>query len=103
MVVFTQRCLKWPRFNPSHFPEANLAMTVEQNIQRQNSFDKLTELVRNKLELKRPVFFIPGWTDEACVCWKTPYLKGGTCIKEWTPKVIKNSELVNYISFSVAS
>lgn len=76
-------------------------MTIEQNTQRQNAAGKLEELARNKLELKRPVFFIPGWTDEACVCWMTPYLKRGTCIKEWAPKILRNPELVNYISFSV--
>jgi len=75
-------------------------MTIAQDNQRQNAVGKLEELVENKLELKRPVFFIPGWTDESCVCWMTPYLKRGTCIKEWAPKVIKNFDLVNYVSFS---
>ncbi len=23
-----------------------------------------------KLSLKRPVFFVPGWTDEWCGCWQ---------------------------------
>ena len=75
-------------------------MTTTQDNQRQNAAGKLEELAKNKLELKRPVFFIPGWTDEACVCWMTPYLKRGTCIKEWAPKILRNPELVNYISFS---
>ena len=76
-------------------------MTTEQNNQRQNAAGKLEELAKNKLELTRPVFFIPGWTDESCVCWMTPYLKRGTCIKEWAPKILRKPELVNYISFSV--
>lgn len=42
-------------------------MTTEQNNQRQNAAGKLEELAKNKLVLKRSVFFIPGWTDETCV------------------------------------
>lgn len=75
-------------------------MSTKQNTQRQNATGKLEKLIENKLELKRPVFFIPGWTDEACVCWSTPYLKRGTCLKEWVRKVVKNPGLVNYVSFT---
>ena len=75
-------------------------MTITQNNQRKNAVDRLEELAKNKLELKRPVFFIPGWTDEACVCWMTPYLKRGTCIKGWAPQIIKNFDLIDYVSFS---
>lgn len=75
-------------------------MTTAQNNQRKNASDKLEDLVEAKLELKRPVFFIPGWTDENCVCWMTPYLKRDACVKEWVAKIVKNLELVNYISFS---
>ena len=75
-------------------------MTTEQNNQRKNAADRLEELAKKKLELKRPVFFIPGWTDEACVCWMTPYLSRGTCMKEWVLKIIKNPNLVNFVSFS---
>ena len=49
-------------------------MSVDQNNQRQNAVEKLEELAENKIELKRPVFFIPGWKDETCVCWESPYL-----------------------------
>ena len=75
-------------------------MTTEQNNQRKNAADRLEELAKNKLELKRPVFFIPGWTDESCVCWMSPYLSRGMCMKEWVPRIIKNPDLVNYVSFS---
>lgn len=76
-------------------------MTIDQNKQRKNAADKLEELAKNKIELKRPVFFIPGWTDETCVCWMTPYLKRDICIKEWAKKVVKNADFINYVSFSV--
>ena len=39
-------------------------MITEQKNQRKNAAGKLEELAKNKLELKRPVFFIPGWTDK---------------------------------------
>src|SRR3989338_10480597 len=76
-------------------------MTIAQNNQRKNASDKLEDLVWNKLELKRPVFFIPGWTDETCVCWKSPYLKRDVCIKDWSKKVVKNPDYINYVSFPV--
>lgn len=75
-------------------------MSTTQDNQRKNAADKLAELAENKLELKRPVFFIPGWTDESCVCWMVPYSKRDTCIKEWAGKVVKNPELVTHVSFS---
>ncbi len=76
-------------------------MTTVQNSQRQNATDKLEELASNRLELKRPVFFIPGWTDETCVCWKSPYLKRDVCIKDWSKKIIKNPDQINYVTFTV--
>lgn len=46
-------------------------MTIAQNNQpacrrgrRKNAAGKLEELAKNKLELKRPVFFIHGWTTK---------------------------------------
>ncbi len=75
-------------------------MSKEQSDQRKNATDKLDALAKDKLELKRPVFFIPGWTDESCICWITPYLKRDICLKEWVAKVVKNPEMTKYVSFS---
>lgn len=59
-----------------------------------------------KFELKRDVFFIHGWGDEANVCWTHPYTETGKnrrrdwyyTIKEWLDdKVVKRHERVHYV------
>ena len=46
-------------------------MIKERKEQREKAVGKLKDLVKNKINLKRPVFFVPGWTDEDNTCWKT--------------------------------
>lgn len=75
-------------------------MREERKRQRENALKELEELSRNKIELKRPVFFVPGWTDEGCVCWKTSYQKGYIPTKNWISKTVKNDDLANYVTFS---
>ena len=75
-------------------------MREERKRQLENALKRLDELSQNKIELKRPVFFVPGWTDEDCVCWKTAYQKGYTPIKEWISKTVKNADVANYVTFS---
>lgn len=72
----------------------------ERKRQKQNALDKLSELSSKKIEIKRPVFFVPGWTDESCVCWKTSYLKSYTPIKDWISSIAKNGEMANFVTFS---
>lgn len=76
-------------------------MQEERKRQKKNALKKLEELAENKIELKRPVFFVPGWTDENCACWKISYQKGYTPIKDWISRTTKNSDLAEYITFSV--
>ncbi len=48
------------------------------------------------LRLKRPVFLVPGWTDQACFCWTEPYTEGGVArrpgweytIQDWVEKIV---------------
>jgi len=75
-------------------------MQEERKRQKQNALDKLNELAKSKICLKRPVFFVPGWTDEECVCWKSAYLKNYVSIKEWISAIAENSEIANYVTFS---
>lgn len=75
-------------------------MLEERKRQKKNALDKLNKFSESKIKLKRPVFFVPGWTDEECVCWKFPYIKNYVPIKEWITTVVENSEIVYYVTFS---
>src|ERR1041385_581640 len=41
----------------------------ERQSQKDNAQALFDRYRKNKLTLKRPVFFVPGWTDEAGRCW----------------------------------
>ena len=73
-------------------------MRKERKRQKQNALNKLEEFMKNKIALKRPVFFVPGWTDESCACWMESN-KINICIKDWFDKICSNSEEVRYINF----
>ena len=60
-------------------------MRKERKRQKQNALNKLEEFTKNKIALKRPVFFVPGWTDESCACWRESN-KINICIKDWFDK-----------------
>ena len=74
-------------------------MKEERKRQKQAALNKLKEFFRNKISLKRPVFFVPGWTDESCANWAQPY-KSFLSIREWIERICNNRELVNFIKFS---
>lgn len=75
-------------------------MREERKQQRQNALKELNAFSHEKVELKRPVFFVPGWTDEMGMCWKTAYRKGYIPIKDWIKKTAKNHNLAEYITFT---
>lgn len=83
-------------------PTTNSTQEKREEIRKQkrDAVKKLEELAEDKIKLKRPVFFVPGWTDEDNTCWKTPYLKSYTPIKEWISRMAKNSNLAEYITFT---
>ena len=68
--------------------------------QKQNAVKQLEALEQKPGKLQRPVFFVPGWRDEGNVCWMKPYSKGYTALAEWLPRVVKNPELAEYITFT---
>lgn len=74
-------------------------MIEERRKQKQAAFNKLKALFRNKIGLKRPVFFVPGWTDESCANWTYPY-RLSPPIKEWFKKICSNLGLVNFVTFT---
>lgn len=66
--------------------------------QAQEALEQLNTWKQDKIVLKRPVFFVPGWTDEDCKCWtlgeydKIP-------IKQWINDITKNFNEAHYITF----
>ncbi len=54
------------------------------------------------LHLNRPVFFVPGWTDQGCLCWTEPYVEGGGdrragweyTIQDWVESVVEPEDRV---------
>ena len=62
------------------------------------ALSKLTEFKQNKITLKYPVFFVPGWTDESCSVWQVPY-GGNQSVKQWLNEVAINPGLAQYITF----
>ena len=75
-------------------------MIEERKKQKQNALLKLNQFVQEKLTLKRPVFFVPGWTDEDNTWWTVSNKKFGISVKEWFLRIFNNCDLVEYITFS---
>ena len=75
-------------------------MREERKRQKQNALNKLEEFTNVKITLKRPVFFVPGWTDEDNTWWTISNKKFGISVKEWFSGIFKNCDLVEYITFS---
>ena len=44
-------------------------MREEREEQKNDAIAQLNKFKNNKITLERPVFFVPGWTDESCQCW----------------------------------
>jgi hypothetical protein len=62
----------------------------------------LAGLEQNKVTLPRPVFFVPGWTDERGEAWLVPYRSGYVTMKEWIQRTVKNPEIALFVTFSDA-
>lgn len=65
---------------------------------------ELRKFANKRIKLKRDVFFVPGWTDEGCMCWTEPYTEGGIdrrqgweyTVKDWE-YIIENPEKMHYL------
>ena len=64
-----------------------------------NALKVLMGYRKNKIALQRPVFFVPGWTDESCANWNMAY-KSSPPIKEWFKLVSSNYKLANFVTFT---
>lgn len=79
-------------------------MPTELSLKKTEYRNKLKAYKNNKIRLKRDVFFIPGWTDQACICWIEPYTESGIdrragweyTVKDWE-YIIENPEKIHYL------
>lgn len=68
--------------------------------EKRKATEELERFVQAELAFERPVFFVPGWTDEANLCWTSPYVSGYTPVKKWISRITSNPELADYVIFS---
>jgi len=76
-------------------------MPTELSLKKTEARNKLRKF---KIRLKRDVFFVPGWTDQACVCWTEPYMESGIdrragweyTVKDWE-YILENPEKMHYL------
>jgi len=75
-------------------------MNEERKRQKQNALTQLNQYVSGKLTLARPVFFVPGWTDEDNTWWTTTDEKLGVSAEKWFSDIFTNDDLATYVTFS---
>ncbi len=76
-------------------------MPTELSLKKTAKRERLRKL---KIRLKKDIFFVPGWTDQACICWTEPYVESGAdrrkgweyTVKDWE-YIIENPEKMHYI------
>lgn len=67
-----------------------------------DSISSLHQLINNKVKLKRPVFFIPGWNDDNCRCWAASN-KGNIPLKDWLRSMVTNFQDAYFVNFQAES
>jgi len=76
-------------------------MPTELSLKKTECRNKLRQL---KIKLERDIFFVAGWTDQACLSWTEPYMESGVdrrtgweyTIKDWE-HIVENPEKMHYI------
>ena len=78
--------------------------TFTQTIETQKSvaLTQLNTWTQTPATLKRPVFFVPGWTDDICKGWTIGYSRLNTPMQDWADKIFTNPNLGYFINFSKA-
>jgi hypothetical protein len=77
--------------------------------QKKKALEEIDQFARDKITLKRDIFFVPGWTGEEGDSWLKPYpkrLKGHISVKECLEKVLKDPKdeikKAHFVTFSEA-
>ena len=79
-------------------------MPSELSLKKTEARSKLRKFAKSKIKLNRDVFFVPGWTDQGCICWTEPYMESGVdrragweyTVKDWE-YVLENPERMHYL------
>jgi len=71
----------------------------ERKKQRDESLAQLNTFKQKKISLIRPVFFVPGWTDEDCKCWAKGQW-GQLSIRQWFEDIVTNHCEAHFITFT---
>ena len=68
--------------------------------ERQQAVAQLEALAQHPPTLQRPVFFVPGWTDEQNRCWTSPYRSGDVTINTLLARTMRNPTSARYVTFT---
>lgn len=79
-------------------------MPTELSLKKTEVRQNLRKFKDKKIKLKRDVFFVLGWTDQACICWTEPYMESGVdrragweyTVKDWE-YILENPERMHYL------
>jgi hypothetical protein len=79
-------------------------MPTQLSLKLTKAHNELRKFKNNKIKLKRDVFLVPGWTDQACLCWTEPYTESGIdrtpgweyTVKDWG-YIFENPEKMHYL------
>lgn len=70
--------------------------------EKSDALAQLKSWTQKPVALKRPVFFVPGWTDDINKGWTIPYTKSNISMEEWGDRIFSNPNWAYYLNFSKA-
>jgi pimeloyl-ACP methyl ester carboxylesterase len=74
--------------------------TEERRIAIAKAAKELEGIAQQGLKLKRPVFFVPGWTGEDSSTWLKPNTSRNIAPKIWIDRIFRNAaDYVTYVDF----
>src|SRR3989338_453014 len=79
--------------------DARRRMLARREAQKREATAQLEKLAREKPRLLRPVFFVPGWTDERNSNWIEPFNRHHISAKQWADKIFLNPKEAVFITF----
>jgi len=77
-------------------------MREEREEQKNDAIAQLNKFKNNKITLERPVFFVPGWTDESCQCW-TADEENKDSVKTCLEGMCSNFNFAHFVNFEEES
>ncbi len=90
-----------PLLSPTPLPED---ISEERRLAMAQAIGELEALASQGLLLKRPVFFVPGWTGESSAAWLTPYTPRHIATKTWVDRIFRNAvDYTVYVTFTEES